>query len=74
MTMSPPRFFLRFVQQNFGIPEGHLTFADERSRTDLHEFFGAPGAPPRNFVNINAPKNAAFFLNDKRKKTDPDDM
>jgi hypothetical protein len=63
---------LRFIQHNFGIEEGALKFADERSKTDLVGFFDLTIAP-RQFQNISAPKNAAFFLNDKTKGVGPDD-
>jgi phospholipase C len=64
---------LRFVEQNFGIERGALNFADARSPSDLTGFFDL-SQPPRPFTTITAKKNAAFFLNDKRKQTDPDDQ
>jgi hypothetical protein len=64
---------LRFVEHNFGIKEGELNFADERSKTNLMGFFDFALAP-RQFREIRTPKNATFFLNDKRKATDPDDQ
>ncbi len=64
---------LRFVEQNFGIPEGALTFADARAKNSLRGFFDLNQAP-RSFHTIAAPKSASFFLNDKRKATDPDDQ
>jgi phospholipase C len=63
---------LRFIEQNFGIREGTLSFADARAANDLRGFYDLTTAP-RPFANIPAPKDAAFFLNDKRKATDPDD-
>lgn len=63
---------LRFVEFDFGIPQGALTFADARAKTDLAGFFDLTQAP-REFVNIIAPKSASFFLHDKRRATDPDD-
>ena len=63
---------LRFIEHNFSIPEGALNFADKRSTTDLTGFFDLSGEP-RPFRVIDAAKNAAFFLNDKRPPTDPDD-
>jgi phospholipase C len=63
---------LRFVEQNFGIHEGALSFADARSRTDLTGFFDL-SATPRPFRTIAAPRDAAFFLTDKRPQLDPDD-
>jgi phospholipase C len=62
---------LRFIQHNFGIEEGALNFADKRSTTDLTGFFGMD-MTPRRFKEIAAPKNAAFFLNDKRPAKEPD--
>ncbi|HLJ48993.1 MAG TPA: alkaline phosphatase family protein [Bryobacteraceae bacterium] len=64
---------LRFVEHNFGIPQGALTFADARATTNLVGFFDLTRTP-RDFVPIPAPKTATFFLNDKRKATDPDDQ
>jgi len=64
---------LRFIEQNFGVKEGVLTFSDERAQTDLTEFFDLR-QKPRPFVQITAPKSASFFLKDKRPATDPDDQ
>jgi phospholipase C len=64
---------LRFVEFNFGIPPGSLNFADARAKTDLTGFFDLTKAP-RAFETIPAPKDANFFLHDKRKATDPDDQ
>ena len=63
---------LRFVEQNFGIKQGALNFADARAKNDLTGFFDLK-MTPRKFQTISSPKTAAFFLNDKRKATDPDD-
>jgi phospholipase C len=63
---------LRFVEYNFRLPLGGLDFADARAKTDLTDFFDL-SAKPRPFQTIAAPKTAAFFLNDKRPPTDPDD-
>jgi phospholipase C len=63
---------LRFIEHNFGFQEGALNFADERSRTNLTGFFDL-NERPRRFREIDAPKNATFFLNDKRFATDPYD-
>jgi phospholipase C len=63
---------LRFIQHNFGIPEGALNFSDARSKTDLTEFYDLT-QPPRRFQDIAAPKDAAFFLNDTRPAMDPDE-
>ncbi len=62
---------LRFVEQNFGITEGALNFADQRATTDLTSFFNLKLAP-RSFVTIAAPLGAQFFLNDKRPMEPPD--
>jgi phospholipase C len=63
---------LRFIEHNFGIREGALNFADARARSDLTLFFNLNTAP-RAFQKIAAPKDAAFFLEDRRPATDPDD-
>ncbi len=63
---------LRFVEQNFGIPEGSLNFADARAATNLTSFFEFRRSP-RVYQHLVAPKDAAFFLNDKRPLTAPDD-
>jgi phospholipase C len=63
---------LRFIEHNFGIEEGALNFADKRSQTDLTSFFDLDHEP-RRFRGIGAQRDAAFFLNDKRPATDPDD-
>ncbi len=64
---------LRFVEHNFGVPEGVLNFADARATGDLTEVFKIAQAP-RSFRHITAPLDANFFLNDKRRATDPDDQ
>jgi len=64
---------LRFIEHNFGIQEGSLNFADARARNDLTRFFDL-NRGPRPFQNISAPKEANFFINDKRPATDPDDQ
>jgi len=63
---------LRFLERNFGIQEGALNFADSRAQNDLTGFYNLHQAP-RVFHPISAPRNAAYFLNDKQKATDPDD-
>jgi phospholipase C len=55
---------LRFVEQNFGIPEGALNFADARAANDLTSFFNW-NQQPRVFQPIAAPLGADYFLNDK---------
>ena len=64
---------LRFIQHNFGVREGALNFADARAKSDLTEFFDLTQLP-RAFQDIAAPKDLAFFLNDIRPATDPDDQ
>jgi phospholipase C len=64
--------FLRFAEQNFGLTEGALNFADARSPTDLTAFFHLNHAP-RVFQTISAPVGADFFLHDPRPLGDPDD-
>jgi phospholipase C len=62
---------LRFVEQNFNIPEGALNFADARATTDLTKFFHLDHAP-RAFQVIPAAKRAGYFLNDRRPMEPPD--
>jgi phospholipase C len=62
---------LRFVEQNFGIPEGALNFADQRATNDLTSFFNL-NTSPRTFNVIPAPRGEEFFLNDKRPMEPPD--
>jgi phospholipase C len=64
---------LRFVEGNFGIPQGALNFADARAHNDLTGFFNL-ATPPRSYRTVSTPKDANFFLHDKRKATDPDDQ
>jgi len=63
---------LRFIEQNFGLQEGVLNFADARSQTDLSSFFSS-AERPRTFKTIYSPKDAAYFINDKTPSRDPDD-
>jgi len=63
---------LRFIEQNFGIEEGALDFADARSTTDLSGFFNLTQVP-RVFAPIPAALDVNFFVNDSRPMTDPDD-
>jgi phospholipase C len=62
---------LRFVEQNFGIPEGALGVADQRATTDLTSFFNLKESH-RAFNSIKAPLTEEFFLNDKRPMEPPD--
>ena len=61
----------RFIEQNFGISEGALTFADARSASDLTEFFPA-GHAGRAFKPIRAPLSEEYFLNAKPSGIPPD--
>ena len=70
-TRSDFGSILRFVEQNFGIPEGALNFADARATSDLTEFFNLSQAP-RTFTTISAPKGADFFVQDTRPDEPPD--
>ena len=63
---------LRFVEHNFEIREGELTFADQRATNDLTSFFNL-NRTPRPFVPIRAPKDVQYFLNDNTPPTGPDD-
>ena len=63
---------LRFVEMNFGIPEGALGFADARAANDLTDFFNLHLAP-RPVVPIPSSKAVQDFLNDNSPATDPDD-
>jgi phospholipase C len=53
----------RFIERNFGIMEGALTFADLRAKSDLREFFSLD--QPRPFQAIKAPLSARYFLRRK---------
>ena len=64
---------LRFVEGNFAVKQGALQFADARADNDLQSFFSYVWGP-RPFKTIAAPLKASFFINDKRKATDPDDQ
>jgi len=61
---------LRFVEGNFGIHEGALGFADQRSSTNLRAFYNFL-QPPKKFV-IPTKVPASFFLNDTRPAEPPD--
>lgn len=63
---------IRYIEHNFGIAEGALSFADARAHTDLTGFFNLSHAP-RTFQTISTPKDAQFFLDDKTPQTAPDD-
>jgi phospholipase C len=63
---------LRFIEQNYGIAEGALNFADERATGNLSEFFNL-NQVPRVFQTIPSRLDANYFINDKTPPTDPDD-
>ena len=63
---------LRFLENNFGIAEGALNFADARATGDLNEFFNLAEVP-RPFVTIPSNLDANYFINDKSPQGDPDD-
>jgi phospholipase C len=71
-TRSDFGSILRFIEQNFGIAEGALGFADARSTTNLTEFFNLT-QPARVFTTIPTALDANYFINDKTPPTDPDD-
>jgi phospholipase C len=50
---------LRFVEHNFGIPEGALNCADQRATNDLTSFFNL-NMSPRTFNVIRAPLGEEF--------------
>jgi phospholipase C len=66
ISNSPEDFgsVVRFIEKNFGILEGSLTFADARAGGDFSEFFSL-GNLPRAFRAINAPLTAKYFLTRK---------
>jgi phospholipase C len=64
--------FLRFAENNFGLAEGALNFADARSATDFSAFFYL-SHKPRMFTVIPAPKDANFFLNHRETITEGPD-
>jgi hypothetical protein len=63
---------VRFIEQNFGIMEGALTFADARGKNDLTEYFSLD-QPPRTFTPIKAPLSARYFLTRKPSRLPVDD-
>jgi phospholipase C len=63
---------IRFVERNFGIMEGALTFADARAESNLKEFFSLRNLP-RTFTPINAPLMAKYFLTTKSSDLPVDD-
>jgi len=63
---------VRFVERNFGIAEGALTFADSRSTNDLREFVNKTQAP-RRFRKIPARLSAKHFVEDRSAPDPPDE-
>ena len=63
---------LRFIEHNFGLTEGMLTFADARATTDLTGFFNLK-LRARAFHPISAPQGIQFFLDDESPMEPPDD-
>ncbi len=63
---------IRFVEQNYGIQQGALNFADARTTTNLTKFFNLTKAP-RTFKAIKTTLDANYFINDKSPAVDPDD-
>ena len=61
---------LRFAEGNFGIQQGALGFADQRSTTDLRVFYNF-ALPPKKFL-IPTTVPPSFFLNDTRPLEPPD--
>jgi len=55
---------LRLAEENFGIAEGALGFADRRASTDLRGFYNFRQRPKKFQVPTSVP--ASFFLQDKR--------
>jgi phospholipase C len=60
---------LNFIEKTFSLPS--LGYADAHA-DDLSDCFDFTQTPLV-FQSIQAPQNAAYFLNDKRPRTDPDD-
>jgi len=63
---------VRFIEYNFAIPEGALTFADARAGLNLKQFYDLERGP-RTYKTIATHKDARFFLHDKRPLEAPDD-
>jgi phospholipase C len=62
---------LRFIEGVNNLGEGSLGFADQRSKTDLRNFFTLP--QPRAYQTIPVQKDASYFLNLVRAPIAPDD-
>lgn len=63
---------IRFVEQNYGIEQGALNFADARTTTNLTEFFNLTQAP-RAFKTIKTALDANYFIHQTIPVDDPDD-
>ena len=64
----------RFIEHNFGITEGALTFADARGgASDLSEYFSLVGNAARTFQPISAPLPAQHFIDTPPSGDPPDD-
>jgi phospholipase C len=61
----------RFIEYNFGIPMGALTFADERSADALGEFYDLTQAP-RPFTTVPGAKPPGVFRHQKLQPPDDD--
>jgi len=64
------RSILRFAEGNFGMQEGALGFADQRSSTDLQAFYDFRQRPRKFVIPTNVA--ASFYLNDQRPAEPPD--
>jgi phospholipase C len=63
----------RFIEFNFGLTMGALTFADARSKENLAHFYDL-SRTPRRFETIPAPNDDALFMHpDKLRLEPPDD-
>lgn len=62
----------RFIEYNFGIPMGKLTFADARAKNNLAHFYDL-SASPRAFQTVKAPPFRYEQGGDKLKLVPPDD-
>jgi hypothetical protein len=60
---------LNLIEQTFSLPSLGYADAHADNVSDCFDFTQLCPSPK----TINAPMNAAFFLNDKRPRTDPDD-
>ena len=64
--------WLRFIERNFGIMEGALTFADARGgSSDLKDYFDLDS--PREFKSIDTPLSIQHFIDTPPSGEPPDD-